>query len=143
MCFEMNYYYTLSLPGRTQVDYVFALRENIISNLSKLWKFFFGMFTNFDDFVTTFKALTENNSCIVIDNTVKSNQIADCVFWYKAKLDLPEFKIGRSRYWSMSKKVYRTEEEKVAEHESEMRAQVVSTKITRVEKEDVVDEDEI
>ena len=107
----MQYVMDMGPDLRTQVDYVFALRENIISNLTKLWKYFFGMFTTFDDFAKTFKALTEDNGAIVIDNTVKSNQIKDCVFWYKADINIPQYKLGKSRYWKLSNTYYKTEEQ--------------------------------
>ena len=107
----MQYVMDMGPDLRSQVDYVFALRENIISNLTKLWKFFFGIFNDFNDFQKTFKALTEDNGCIVIDNTVKSNQIQDSIFWYKASVNIPRFKLGRSRYWTLSGCYYRTQDE--------------------------------
>ena len=114
----MQYVMDMGPDLRTQVDYVFALRENIISNLTKLWKYFFGMFTNYHDFETTFKALTEDNGCIVIDNTVKSNQIKDTVFWYKADVTIGTYKLGRSRYWKLNYQYARTEEELAAIHKA-------------------------
>lgn len=107
----MQYVMDMGPDLRTQVDYVFALRENIISNLTKLWKYFFGMFNNYNDFETTFKALTNDNCCIVIDNTVKSNQIKDTVFWYKASLDIPPYIIGNRRFWVMNHEYNYTEDE--------------------------------
>ena len=35
-------------------------------------------------FCKVMDACTENYECLVLDNTVKSNRIQDCVFWYKA-----------------------------------------------------------
>ena len=107
----MQYCMDMGPDLRTQIDYVFALRENIISNLTRLWKYFFGMFTSYSDFEKTFKALTEDNGAIVIDNTVKSNQIKDCIFWYKASIDIPPYKLGRSSYWKLCNKYYKTEDE--------------------------------
>ena len=45
----MQYVMDMTPDLRTQVDYVFALRESIISNKHKLWKYFFGMFEKFEE----------------------------------------------------------------------------------------------
>lgn len=129
----MQYVMDMGPDLRSQVDYVFALRENIISNLSRLWKYFFGIFNTYSDFERTFRALTEDNGCIVIDNTVKSNKIEDSVFWYKADINIPSYKLGRSRYWLMSQAYYRTEDQM-----QEILTYNVDTgnKITHVEKEE-------
>lgn len=107
----MQYVMDMGPDLRSQVDYVFALRENIISNLTKLWKYFFGMFTNYEDFAKTYKALTTNNGCIVIDNTVKTNELSECIFWYKASVNNPPYKIGRRSFWKLSGEHYRTPDE--------------------------------
>ena len=107
----MQYLMDMGPDLRSQVDYCFALRENIISNKIKLWKFFFGGFNNFDDFCSVFDACTENNECIVIDNTVKSNNVSDMVFWYKAEFELPKYSLGDQKLWLLHHKYYRTDEE--------------------------------
>jgi len=50
-------------------------------------------------------ACTENYECLVLDNTVKSNKIQDCVFWYKATIR-KGFKVGSPQLWAMHKKSY-------------------------------------
>lgn len=113
----MQYVMDMGPDLRTQVDYVFALRENILNNMIKLWKYFFGMFSKFEDFRTTFSALTEHNGCIVIDNTAKTNTIEDTIFWYKADLNIQPYRLGRSRYWTLDAQYYRNEDE-IARDES-------------------------
>ena len=49
-CNAMQYVMDMGPDLRTQVDYLFALRENIHSNKQKLWKYFFGMFNKYDEF---------------------------------------------------------------------------------------------
>ena len=44
-------------------------------------------------FCKVMDACTENYECLVLDNTVKSNKIQDCVFWYKASLR-KNFRVG-------------------------------------------------
>ena len=50
-------------------------------------------------------ACTENYECLVLDNTVKSNKIQDCVFWYKASIR-KNFKVGSPEIWRIHKKMY-------------------------------------
>eukprot|EP00965_Chrysotila_dentata_P200632 6180082-Pleurochrysis_carterae.AAC.4 len=108
----MQYVMDMGPDLRTQVDYVFALRENIIANKHKLWKFFFGMFETYAEFNRVMEKCTENYSCLVLDNTSRSNDISDCVFWYRADIDIPDFKMGSDVYWRMATRSQPTEEER-------------------------------
>ena len=120
MCNAVQYVMDMGPDLRTQVDYVFALRENIISNKTKLWKYFFGMFEKYEDFAKVMDKCTENHSCIVMDNTTGSCNVEECIFWYKAQMDLPEFKIGKPIYWQLSNRYTKTEEDKRREEQEEM-----------------------
>ena len=105
----MQYVMDLSPDLRTQVDYVFALKENIIANRIKLWKYFFGMFSHFDDFSAVMDRCTNNFECLCLDNTVNSTSIQDCVSWYKADTSLGDFQIGRPVYFSLEKATARSD----------------------------------
>jgi hypothetical protein len=41
---------------------------------------------------------TQNYECLVINNTVSSTKLEDCVFWYKADPH-DDFKIGHPSVW--------------------------------------------
>jgi len=99
--------YCMDLPPalRANVDYIFLLRENILQNREKLYKSFFGIFPNFDMFNKVMDACTENYECLVLDNTVKSNKIQDCVFWYKASVR-KNFRVGSPDLWKLHKKMF-------------------------------------
>lgn len=120
LCNAVQYVMDMGPDLRTQVDYVFALRENIISNKNKLWKYFFGMFEKYDDFARVMDKCTENHSCIVMDNTTGSCNVEECIFWYKATIDLPDFKIGKPIYWKLSNDYMKTEEDKLREEKQDM-----------------------
>ena len=111
LCNAVQYVMDMGPDLRTQVDYVFALRENIISNKTKLWKYFFGMFEKYDDFSRVMDKCTANHCALVMDNTVGSPNIEDCIFWYKAEIELPEFKMGKPIYYKMAERHKKTEEE--------------------------------
>jgi hypothetical protein len=92
--------YCMGIPPnlRTNIDYVFILRENIIANRKRLYDQFAGMFPDFDSFCQIMDQCTENYECLVIDNNAKSNKIEDQVFWYKAS-NHPSFRIGAPEFW--------------------------------------------
>jgi len=101
----MQYCMDLTPDLRSNVDYVFILRENIVQNREKLYKSFFGVFPTLAMFAQVMDACTENYECLVLDNTSKSNKIQDCVFWYKAKIR-KNFKIGSPALWAHHKRFY-------------------------------------
>ena len=105
--FLLTMQYCMDLPPdlRANIDYIFILRENIIQNQEKLYKNFFGIFPQFSIFQDVMNTCTEGYDCLVLDNTSKSNNIQDCVFWYRAK---PErhFRIGSRELWNFNAKNY-------------------------------------
>ena len=101
----MQYMMDMGPDMRTNIDYVFVLRENIIQNRERLYKSFFGIFPTFDMFNQVMDQCTENYECMVLDNTSHSNRIEDCVFHYKAR-DLGKFKMGSPEFWQVHRSVY-------------------------------------
>ena len=94
--------YVLGIPPsfRTNVDYVFIMRENYISNRKKIYEGFAGMFPTYEVFGSVLTQTTENYECLVIDNNRKSNKLEDQVYWYKADIH-PEFHSCSSQFWDM------------------------------------------
>jgi hypothetical protein len=83
---------------RTNVDFVFILRENILGNRRRIYENYAGMFPTFELFCTFMDQCTENYECIVICNNVSSNRLEDQVFWYKAS-DHPPFRLFDQSLW--------------------------------------------
>jgi hypothetical protein len=108
LLFILTMQFALGIPPnlRTNVDYVFILRENIYSNRKRLYDHYAGMFPTFEMFCETMDQCTENFECLVIDNTSKSNKIEDQVYWYKAD-KVPNFKIGASEFWEYNTNNYK------------------------------------
>lgn len=115
LCNAVQYVMDMGPDLRTQVDYVFALRENIISNKAKLWKYFFGMFERYEDFAKVMDKCTANHGALVMDNTTGSCNVEECIFWYKASMDLPEFKLGAKVFWNLSQKYIKSDEDQFVE----------------------------
>ena len=91
--------YPLGVPPilRTNIDYVFILRENYIANRKRIYENYAGMFPTFESFCQVMDQCTENYECLVIYNGSKSNKLQDQVFWYKAELH-NNFKLGSKEF---------------------------------------------
>lgn len=96
--------YPLGVPPtlRTNIDYVFILREPYIANRKRIYENYAGMFPTFEAFCQVMDQCTENYECLVINNNSKSNQLFDQVFWYKAD-NHNDFRLGSKEFWDLSK----------------------------------------
>ncbi len=105
--FIITMQYALGIPPnlRTNIDYTFILRENIIQNRKRLYDCYAGMFPNFETFCNVMDQCTENHECLVINNNAKSNKLEDQVFWYKARSHA-DFKLGSPEIWRYSQQNY-------------------------------------
>jgi hypothetical protein len=83
---------------RTNVDFVFILRENILGNRRRIYENYAGMFPTFEMFCSFMDQCTENYECLVICNNVSSNKLEDQVFWYKAS-EHPPFRLFDQSLW--------------------------------------------
>lgn len=104
--------YPLGVPPnlRTNIDFVFILREPYIANRKRIFDNYAGMFPTFESFCQVMDQCTENFECLVINNNAKSNKITDQVFWYKADSH-NDFKLGSKEFWDLSKDIQSDEEE--------------------------------
>lgn len=100
LLFIITMQYVLGIPPllRTNIDYVFILREPYVQNRRKIFENFAGVFGNFDIFCQVMDQCTENFECLVINTNSKSNKLEDQVFYYKAEAH-DDFKIGAEEYW--------------------------------------------
>jgi hypothetical protein len=98
--FIITMQYPLGIPPnlRANIDYVFILRNNSTSDRKRIYEHYAGIFPTFEAFCQVMDSCTENYECLVINNTVRSNKIEDCVFWYKADPH-EDFKIGHPTFW--------------------------------------------
>jgi hypothetical protein len=98
--------YPLGIPPtlRTNIDYVFILREPYISNRKRIYDNYAGMFPTFESFCQVMDQCTENFECLVINNNSKSNKLQDQVFWYKADAH-NDFRLGSKEFWELSKQI--------------------------------------
>jgi hypothetical protein len=104
--------YPLGIPPnlRTNIDYVFILREPYISNRKRIYDNYAGMFPTFESFCQVMDQCTENYECLVVNNNAKSNKLTDQIFWYKAD-NHANFKLGSKEFWELSKDINSDDED--------------------------------
>ena len=104
--------YPLGIPPnlRTNIDYVFILREPYITNRKRIYENYAGMFPTFESFCQVMDQCTENFECLVINNNAKSNKLNDQIFWYKADAH-NDFKLGSKEFWELSKNINSDDED--------------------------------
>jgi hypothetical protein len=115
--FMITMQYPLGIPPnlRTNIDYVFILRENNINNRKRIYENYASMFPSFEMFCSVMDQCTENYECLVIIINSMSNKLQDQVFWYKAEPH-PDFKIGAEDFWLLSAQ---KEKERMANNKDE------------------------
>lgn len=101
---------------RTNVDFVFILKEPFLNNRKRIYENYASAFPSFEFFCQIMDQCTQNYECIVIDNTALSSKLDECVFWYKAEVH-GDFRIGAPEFWQHSASYYRdkTDEEMAAQ----------------------------
>lgn len=106
--------YPLGVPPnlRTNIDYVFILREPYLANRKRIYDNYAGMFPTFESFCQVMDQCTENYECLVINNNAKSNKLQEQIFWYKAEAHRP-FKMGSKEYWDASNEMDSEEEDEI------------------------------
>ena len=106
----MTMQYIMGIPPqlRSNVDYVFILRENVFANRKRIYDNYAGMFPSFDIFCQVLNACTENYECLVIHNGSKSNKLTEQVYWYKADPH-KDFKMCLDCFWQKSESEFNPE----------------------------------
>lgn len=97
---------------RTNVDYIFILRDNIKANKKRIHDSYAGIFPKFTMFEAVMDDLTQNYGCMVIDNKSQSTDISEVVYWYKAPAVIKPFKFGSKMFWEYQKKKIRADRKK-------------------------------
>ena len=93
--------YLIDVPtyARGNTDWVVCLREPIISNRQKMYKFFGGVLPDYNRFASLLDQTTQNYESLVINQTGTSNSAEDVFYWYRAQFPLPVFRMGSAMYW--------------------------------------------
>ena len=103
MFFMATCQYLMDLPPaiRANLDYSFILREPILNQRIKIHQYFCGIVPDFKIFCSILDETTSNFECLVVDNTSRSTEITDVLYWYKAKVRKPNsWRIGSPLFWT-------------------------------------------
>ena len=95
MAIIMSHPMGITADLRSNIDFVFMCREPKLSQRRKLYEHYGSIFPTFEMFSQALMAATEDQGCLVIDNTPVSDKLEDRVFWYKAELH-PDFKMCKT-----------------------------------------------
>lgn len=132
--FLLTMQFPMGIPPalRSNANFVFILRDSVISNRKRIYEQYAGMFPNFDVFCNIMDQCTEDFECLVIHNTSKSNRFEDQVFWYKANIHEP-FRIGSKKFWKYHQNKF-NEEHDIIRNKIEQEKEHVSSHFTSVPK---------
>lgn len=91
---------------RTNVDGTFILREPNLKNRKSLWENYAGIIPDFKMFCDIMDQLTTNYTALYIHNATRSNNLEDCIFFYKANPVPENFKFGCPEFWEFHNERY-------------------------------------
>lgn len=86
---------------RTQFQYIICCAENIHANRKRIWNYFAGVIPSEREFHAIMQSCTKDHCCLVIDNSNPSASIQNSVFWWKARLHPPPYKLCRPVFWQL------------------------------------------
>ena len=102
---SMQYSLGILPEYRSQFNFIFLLAEDIRMNRKKLYEHYAGMFPSFELFESIFLQMTQNYGCMVIDNSSRSIDLKERIFYFKAH-NINDFPIGNSRFIEFDKKFF-------------------------------------
>lgn len=85
---------------RTNIDYTFIYKNNNLSEREKIYKNYASVIPTFKMFNDIMDELTEDYTALVINNLSQSNNLEDCIFWFRAQPFAEDFKFGSVDYWN-------------------------------------------
>ena len=83
---------------RTNVDYVFILRNPILKDRKSLYENFCSIIPTFQVFCALMDQVCNNFTALVIKNSSVTNDWTECVYWYKADLLPKNFVFGSKEF---------------------------------------------
>jgi hypothetical protein len=85
---------------RVNIDGTFILRESSLKIRKTIWENYASIIPDFSVFCSIMDQITDDYTALYIHNATTSNNISDCVFYYKATPITKEFKFGHPDFWA-------------------------------------------
>lgn len=101
--------YAIEMPPdvRKSASYVALFREPEEIERKKLYTNFGGLAGSYDNFCDLMDQLTGDYTCLIFKKRSQSNNMEDCIFWYRTKV-LKPWKFGCKEYRAWGKERYDT-----------------------------------
>lgn len=113
MSYIMSLQYSIDIKPdiRGCIDGTFILRESNEKFRKNLYENYASVIPTYSEFKAILDNITGDYTSLFIDNRSTSNNLEDCVYYYKANLNLidPNFKFGCNELWDFSQKRYNPE----------------------------------
>ena len=106
----LQYVLDLEVSMRSNADIGVFLNDTNQKNRERIYNNFCGCFDSYNTFNKTFSSCTENNEAFCVNRKAKSNEVSDCINYYKARIDL-DFKFGAPETWLYHEKRFLSEED--------------------------------
>lgn len=94
---------------RVNVDGCFILREPSVKIRKVIWENYAGIIPDFGMFCDIMDTVTDDYTALYIHNATTSNNIEDCIFYYKATPVPDSFRFGCETFWDFHKQRYNEE----------------------------------
>jgi len=93
MLFILSLQYALDIKPniRNNIDGVFIMRETNINTRKKLWENYASVIPTFSMFCKIMDEITSDYTALYIDNQTTTNDYRDCIYYYKAPINLPKY----------------------------------------------------
>ena len=91
---------------RTNIDGTFILREPNLKNRRNLWENYASIIPDFSMFCDIMDQITDDYTALYVHNTNQSNNLEDCVFWYKGTIPPSNWRFGSKDFWKFHNKRY-------------------------------------
>jgi hypothetical protein len=99
----MQYSMDIPPPLRICIDGTFIFREPNLRFRKSIYENYASVIPDFKMFCDIMDQITNDYTALYIHNQTNSNNLEDCIFWYKAKHVDDNFKFGCVDYWEFHK----------------------------------------
>lgn len=94
---------------RTNVDGIFIMREPLLKNRKSLYENYASVIPDFTTFCELMDQLTNDYCSLYIHGATHTNNWQDCVYYWKAPVVDPNWKLGSPEYWAFHEQRYNPE----------------------------------
>lgn len=108
MMLIMAMQYSMDIPPslRVCIDGTFIFREPNLKYRKSIYENYASVIPDFKMFCDIMDQITNDYTALYIHNQTETNNLEDCIFWYKAKKVPDDFRFGCKDYWDFHNQRY-------------------------------------